>query len=81
MKVETPKNKTWYPNLKITDYKFIIYDIDADAVIHEFEISNKNEFRYALKVLKYHREVMDDNVFLDVQNKEYQRIGEEYERR
>jgi hypothetical protein len=66
MKVETPKNKTWYPDLKISDYQFVIYDIDADAVIHEFDISNENELRYALKVLKYHREEREDNVFFDV---------------
>lgn len=71
MKVETPKNKTWYPDLKISDYQFVIYDIDADAVIHEFDISNENELRYALKVLKYHREEREDNVFFDViENKE-----------
>jgi len=65
-KVETPKNKTWYPNLKIGDYQFVIYDIDADAVIHQFDIFNETELRYALKVLKYHREKRKDNVFFDV---------------
>tara|TARA_R100001594_G_scaffold127722_2_gene165544 strand:+ start:145 stop:366 length:222 start_codon:yes stop_codon:yes gene_type:complete len=69
IKVETPKNKVWYPNLKTSDYQFVIYDIDADAVIHEFDISSENELRYALKVLKYHREERKDNVWLDIINK------------
>ena len=76
-RVETPKNKVWYPDLEISDYQFIIYDDDADATIHEFDITCKYEFKYALKVLKYHREERKDNVFFDVLNREYQRIGEE----
>ncbi len=78
-RVETPKNKAWYPDLEISDYQFVIYDIEADAVIHEFDITCKYEFKYALKVLKYHREERKDNVFFDVLNREYQRIGEENE--
>ena len=67
-KVETPKNKVWYPDLKISDYQFVIYDIAADAVIHEFDITCKYELKYALKVLKHHREERKDNVWLDICN-------------
>ena len=65
-KVETPKNKVWYPNLEISDYQFIIYDIDADAKIHEFDVTCKYELKYALKVFKYHKEERKENVFFDV---------------
>ena len=74
-KVKTPKNKTWYTDLKISDYQFVIYDIDADAVIHEFDISNENELRHALKVLKYHREERKDNVWLNITDLKQQQKG------